>query len=70
MKYLKQFGIIIAFPFVGELLHKLISLPIPATICLAVPLYEQFALLKNNYKAVIAGICAGVCPRNLAVMLP
>lgn len=32
----------------------------PATICLAVPLYEQFELLKKNYKAVIAGICSGV----------
>ncbi len=32
----------------------------PATICLAVPLYEQFALLKKNYKAVLAGICSGV----------
>lgn len=32
MKYLKQFGIIIAFSFVGELLHKLIPLPIPASI--------------------------------------
>ncbi len=31
----------------------------PATICLAVPLYEQFELLKKNYKAVIAGITLG-----------
>ena len=28
----------------------------PATVCLAVPLYEQFELLKKNVKAVIAGI--------------
>ena len=32
MKYLKQFGIIIAFSFVGEILHHLIPLPIPASI--------------------------------------
>lgn len=32
MKYLKQFGIIIAFSFVGEILHELIPLPIPASI--------------------------------------
>ncbi len=32
----------------------------PATICLAVPLYEQAELLKKNYKAVFAGIISGV----------
>ena len=28
----------------------------PATICLAVPLYEQMELLKENYKAILIGI--------------
>lgn len=32
----------------------------PATICLAVPLYEQFELLKKNWLAVILGITSGV----------
>lgn len=32
----------------------------PATVCLAIPLYEKFELLKHNWKAVAAGICAGV----------
>lgn len=32
----------------------------PATVALAVPLYEQFDLLKHNAAAVIAGIVAGV----------
>lgn len=32
MKYLKQFGIILLLSFVGELLHMLIPLPIPASI--------------------------------------
>lgn len=32
----------------------------PATICLAVPLYEQFELLKKNMTAVIIGIVTGV----------
>lgn len=41
----------------------------PATICLAVPLYEQFALLKNNYKAVIAGICSGVLTSLCSVLV-
>lgn len=32
MKYLKQFGIILTVSFIGELLHELIPLPIPASI--------------------------------------
>ena len=32
MKYLKQFCIIIAISFVGEVLNKLVPLPIPASI--------------------------------------
>ena len=32
----------------------------PATVCLAIPLYEQFELLKGNWKAIFAGIFAGV----------
>lgn len=32
----------------------------PATVCLAVPLYEQIEHLKRNYHAVATGITAGV----------
>ena len=32
----------------------------PATVCLAIPLYEQLALLKRNWRAILAGILAGV----------
>lgn len=32
----------------------------PATVCLAIPLYEQLELLKHNFKAVMAGIFTGV----------
>ena len=32
----------------------------PATVCLAVPLYEQLSLLKKNWKAIIIGITSGV----------
>ena len=32
----------------------------PATICLAVPLYEQLEELKKNVKAIMAGIVSGV----------
>ena len=31
----------------------------PATVCLAIPLYEQLTLLKKNFKAVAAGIFSG-----------
>lgn len=31
----------------------------PATICLAVPLYKQFRVLKENLGAVLAGVIAG-----------
>lgn len=41
----------------------------PATVCLAVPLYEQLALLKKNLKAVSAGIIAGVLASVLGVLL-
>lgn len=32
----------------------------PATVCLAIPLYEQVELLKKNFRAIAAGIIAGV----------
>lgn len=40
----------------------------PATVCLAIPMYEQFQALRKNLKAIVAGIVSGtvVC---LTVML-
>ena len=32
----------------------------PATVCLAIPLYEQLHMLKKNFWAIFAGILAGV----------
>ena len=32
----------------------------PATVCLAIPLYEQLELLKHNWKAIVLGILSGV----------
>ena len=32
MKYLKQFGIILTVSFIGEILHAVIPLPVPASI--------------------------------------
>lgn len=41
----------------------------PATVCLAIPLYEQLILLKKNLKAVIIGITSGVLASLLTVFL-
>ncbi|MCI9614697.1 MAG: LrgB family protein [Dorea sp.] len=41
----------------------------PATVCLAVPLYQQIELLKKNLKAVIGGITAGVLASLLSIFL-
>ena len=32
MKYLKQFMVILAFSFLGEVLHQVLPLPIPASV--------------------------------------
>lgn len=41
----------------------------PATICLAIPLYKQFQLLKKNAIAVLAGCLAGVAAHMLGCVL-
>ncbi|MCI8408921.1 MAG: LrgB family protein [Lachnospiraceae bacterium] len=41
----------------------------PATVCLAIPLYEQLTLLKKNLKAVIIGITTGVLTSLLTVLI-
>ena len=41
----------------------------PATVCLAIPLYEQLELLKANWKAVVAGIVSGVFTSLVVVFL-
>lgn len=40
----------------------------PATVCLAVPLYEKLELLKNNWKAIFAGILSGVLTTMLCIL--
>ena len=32
----------------------------PATVCLAVPLYEKLETLKKNWKAILAGVFSGI----------
>ncbi len=39
----------------------------PATVCLAVPLYEQLKLLRKNIKAVILGILSGILANILGI---
>lgn len=41
----------------------------PATVCLAIPLYEEFELLKNNAKAVLLGVLAGVITSLVTVFV-
>lgn len=41
----------------------------PATVCLAIPLYEQWQLLKKNYKAVLCGLLAGTITSMLTVFV-
>ena len=41
----------------------------PATICLAIPLYKQFELLKKNVGAVLAGCVAGVAAHMAGCVL-
>lgn len=41
----------------------------PATVCLAIPLYEQLEQLKKNYKAILLGILAGVITSLTTVLV-
>lgn len=50
----------------SKLLSALLT---PATICLAVPLYEQLSLLKKHRNAILAGIVSGVLTSLMVVFL-
>lgn len=39
----------------------------PATVCLAVPLYEQLQLLRKNFLAIMVGIFSGVLTSMISV---
>lgn len=41
----------------------------PATVCLAIPLYEQLQLLKRNATAILVGIASGVITSAGAILL-
>ncbi len=40
----------------------------PATVCLAIPLYQQISLLKKNILAIFSGIFSGVLTSLVAVL--
>ena len=47
---------------------KLTWLITPATICLAIPMYEQMNILKKSWTAILAGIAAGAISSLLIVL--
>lgn len=50
----------------GKYLSYLLT---PATICLAIPLYEQIELLKKHKYAIFAGIIAGILTSLILILL-
>ena len=40
----------------------------PATVCLAIPLYEQLELLHHNLRAILAGLISGVLTSLVSVL--
>ena len=66
MLFLKLFGI--SYENYSQSVKPISVLLTPATICLAVPLYEQFTLLKKHYRAVLAGIVSGVVTSLVCVL--
>lgn len=50
----------------GKYLNYLLT---PATVCLAIPLYEQFELLKKYKAAILAGVIAGILTSLTLVLI-
>lgn len=47
---------------------KISYLLTPATVCLAIPLYDQITILKSNIKAILMGIISGVVATMVSVL--
>jgi len=64
MKYIFQFGRILGFCFAGELLHKLLPLPIPASIYGLVLLLAalRFGLIRLEQLRETAAFLVGIFP--------
>lgn len=65
--FLKTFGV--SYETYNQGAKLLSYLLTPATICLAVPLYEQFELLKKNWAAVLIGILTGTVVSLVSVLI-
>ncbi|MDE6926626.1 MAG: LrgB family protein [Acetatifactor sp.] len=57
------------YPQYNESAQYISYLLTPATVCLAVPLYQQLTLLKKHGRAVAGGITAGVLASLLSIFL-
>ncbi len=64
MKYVKQFTLILLFSFVGELLNKLLPLPVPASIYGLVLLFLclEFKLIKLEQIKETSDFLLGIMP--------
>ena len=62
-------GLKIPYPDYKGSAAPLTYLLFPATVSLAVPLYEQWELLKKNVLAILAGIAAGVVTSIGSILL-
>lgn len=49
--------------------HVISYLLTPATVCLAVPLYEKFQILKNNSLAIVLGLVSGVLASLFSILM-
>ena len=50
-------------------ISKISWLMTPATVCLAIPMYEQFQVLKKNLRAILAGVVAGAVSCLVIVLI-
>lgn len=55
-----------SFNLSGKYLSYLLT---PATICLAIPLYQQVELLKKNFAAIMIGVLSGVIASMVSVLV-
>lgn len=64
MKYIKQFGIIILISFVGEILNRVIPLPVPASIYGIVILFLclEFKIIKLSSVKEVSAFLVEIMP--------
>lgn len=64
MKYLKQFGIIALLSFIGEIIHELVPLPIPASIYGIIILFLclEFKVISVDSIREVSGFLVEIMP--------